>query len=214
MSSVPLAGDRGSAPEHEEKEKWETTVAQSPEQSFIYVRHGQTDFNRRGLLAGSTDVGLTDQGIREAEEAAALLAGESFGHVFVSPLRRAQDTARIIAARHGLSLTTMEAFRERNWGELEGKAFPRDLGHPHPPGGEEMKEFLKRIGSGIEEVLETTQGRGVLIVAHGGVCDALCRVLCGSTTPPLVGNAVPIRFDRRAESSGLWTMQSIQGEGR
>lgn len=214
MSFVPLAGDRGLAPEHEEKEKWETTVAQSPQQSLIYVRHGQTDFNRRGLLAGSTDVGLTDQGIREAEEAAALLSGESFAHVFVSPLRRAQDTARIIAARHGLSLTTMAAFRERNWGELEGKTFPKDLGHPHPPGGEEMNAFLARIRSGIEKVLETTQGRGVLIVAHGGVCDALCRVLCGTSAPPLVGNAVPFRFERRAESSGLWTMQPLLSEGR
>ena len=189
-------------------------MVQSSEQSFIYVRHGQTDFNKRGLLAGSTDVGLTDEGIREAEEAAALLAGESFDHVFVSPLRRAQDTARIIAARHGLSLTTIEAFRERNWGELEGKTFPKDLGHPHPPGGEELREFLTRIKSGIEEVLQTTQGRGVLIVAHGGVCDALCRILCEIATPPLVGNAVPIRFERRAENSGAWTMQPMLGGGR
>ena len=188
-------------------------MAQSPEQSFIYVRHGQTDFNERGLLAGSTDVGLTDQGIREAEAAAAVLAGETFEHVFVSPLRRAQDTARIIAERHGLPVTTTEAFRERNWGELEGKAFPKDLGHPHPPGGEEMRAFLTRIGAGIEEVLRKTKGRGVLIVAHGGVCDALCRVLCGSTTPPLVGNAVPVRFERRAESSGAWTMRPLVAEG-
>ena len=171
------------------------------EASFVFVRHGQTTFNLRGVLAGATDVPLTEQGVREAERTAAVLSGETVRRVYVSPLRRAAETGRIIAAVHGIEPVPVEAFRERSWGELEGKTFPADLGHPHPPGGESMGSFLERLKRGVESIFDDARTPGVVVVAHGGVFHGLCTALCGAPLPGVIGNAVPARFRYR---SGVW----------
>lgn len=172
--------------------------------SFVFVRHGETEFNLRGLLAGSTDVALTARGTQQAAAAAAALAAEPVRRVFTSPLRRARDTARAIAARHGVAPEIVQDLRERNWGTLEGRTFPADLYHPHPPGGEAMGAYLDRLRAAMACILPFAGAPGVVVVAHAGVFDGLCRVLAGLTAPPLIANAAPVWFGAVPGEPGRW----------
>lgn len=173
---------------------------------FLFVRHGQTEYNVKGILAGSTDVALTDVGLREAAAAAEALAGQPLRHVCSSPLKRARDTARMIAQPHRLPLTVIDDFRERNWGEWEGRVFPADLGHPHPPGGEEMGLYLARVRHALETFFALTGEGPAVVVAHGGIFHGICRLL-GATEGEagVIGNAVPMRFAPSTTGTG-WTV--------
>lgn len=53
---------------------------------FYYMRHGQTDWNARGIAQGQSDVPLNAQGRTEAREAAALLRAENVATICTSPL--------------------------------------------------------------------------------------------------------------------------------
>ena len=64
---------------------------------MIYIiRHGQTEMNKAGRLQGRRDVPLNENGEKQAEEAAGILSGIEFDHVFSSPLTRAVRTAEIV----------------------------------------------------------------------------------------------------------------------
>lgn len=183
-----------------------TAILRTP---FLFVRHGQTESNARGILAGSTDVPLTEQGLREAAAAAQALAGQPLSHVCASPLKRAYDTAQAIARPHGLAVVVIDDFRERGWGEWEGRAFPATLDHPHPPGGEAMAPYLARVARALERFFALTGDGPAVVVAHGGVFRALCRLLpVAGAQGGVIGNAVPVRFAPSAEGDS-WTVTPV-----
>ena len=65
---------------------------------MIYIiRHGKTELNQANVLQGRSDHPLNEEGVRQAKEAAAMLSGIRFSHVFSSPLIRAMQTAKIVA---------------------------------------------------------------------------------------------------------------------
>ena len=65
---------------------------------MIYIiRHGKTELNKAKVLQGRSDFPLNEEGIRQAEEAAARLGDVTFAHVYSSPLSRAVQTAEIVA---------------------------------------------------------------------------------------------------------------------
>src|SRR3990170_2183319 len=87
---------------------------------LLLLRHAETDWNRERRYQGWTDTPLSAAGLGQAEAAARLLAGSRLGAVWASPLRRARDTAAVIAAPHGLEVQTDPAFREMRFGPWEG----------------------------------------------------------------------------------------------
>jgi len=85
------------------------------------VRHGRTDWNRRGLLQGHTDTPLDDVGRAQARDTARMLGADAWDTVVTSPLSRAVDTGRIIAAHLGNSIAgTYSDLIERSYGAAEG----------------------------------------------------------------------------------------------
>lgn len=162
---------------------------------FLFVRHGQTEYNLKGRLAGSVDIPLTDLGVQQAEAAAEALAEAEIRAVFASPLGRARRTGEIIAAPHGLPVTVIDGFRERNWGEIEGRPFPADLGIERPLGGEDMEAFLSRVGKALALFHSQTPADGyAVIAAHSGTFYALCRLLRVERESGIAGNATPMLF--------------------
>jgi uncharacterized phosphatase len=86
-----------------------------------FIRHGQTDWNREGLLQGSSDIPLNDMGRQQAHDAFMTLRSRPWDAVVSSPLQRARETARIIA--EGLDIPLGPAYGqliERDYGPLEG----------------------------------------------------------------------------------------------
>lgn len=117
-----------------------------------------------------------------------------FAQVFASPLRRAQDGARIIAG-DAAEVIAIEEFREVDFGAFEGltaeeiaASFPaefvrweRDRLAPDYayPGGESRAGFSARVGRGVERMLSQWQAGVALVVAHRGVIRAITRILTG-----------------------------------
>ncbi|KAI0723888.1 phosphoglycerate mutase-like protein [Cerioporus squamosus] len=85
------------------------------------VRHGETDFNRQGIVQGQIDTPLNDAGVEQARLTADALEDTPFEVAYSSDLQRARRTAEIILEKHpGVKLETTPALRERHMGDWQG----------------------------------------------------------------------------------------------
>ncbi|TRY54548.1 hypothetical protein DNTS_033412 [Danionella cerebrum] len=124
------------------------------------VRHGETQCNKDGLLQGQKiDSSLSDIGIRQAEAAGDYLRDVQFSNVFVSPMKRAKQTAEIIVRNNrkcpDLELIEDPSLIERCFGVAEGgrvidmknmaKVAGQSLPEFTPPQGESMEQVTVRI---------------------------------------------------------------------
>lgn len=175
-----------------------------PVETTLYiVRHGENPANiSREFSYRLVDYPLTEKGVRQAEETAAYFRDRAIDAVYTSPLKRAVETAAIIAAPHDLPLRYIEEFREINVGILEEQPPTDENWALHDgiledwragrhevsfPGGEDFLTLRRRIGVGLRAVLAdhppSETRRQIVIVAHGGILSGLVRGLC--TDPDL-----------------------------
>ena len=173
---------------------------------FYCLRHGETELNRRGLVAGQTDVELNETGWQQARAAAELLRGRGIGAIYSSPLKRALDTAGCVAGVLRLAIVVVPGIAERNWGEVEGKPARSRAREATPPGGEALDEFTRRTLAGLASI----PGGGVpLVVAHSGTY----RVLCGELGIPqparAIENSRPLRIVPAAPAATRWTVEPL-----
>jgi broad specificity phosphatase PhoE len=161
--------------------------------AVVYVvQHGEKE-------PGPGDPGLTDLGLRQAARTAGRLRRAGLTAVFSSPLRRAHQTAQVIASAAGLAVAVDARLRERvNWdGEQPLKQFraawarsvrDRDF---VPPSGDSSRQAGRRFREFLDD---QAPGRGpVAAVTHGGVTVDLLRTLLGDDAVParLLREGVP-----------------------
>jgi len=181
---------------------------------FFFVRHGESTWNAERRVQGQTDVPLSETGLRQAHEAAKLIAGQPVGAVFASPLRRARHTAEIINATLGLSMTLVDDLMEARLGVLEGKVYEAGLGDWDrgiaPEGAETQDIFFARAISGINRVLTAWNRRDAhpLIVAHGGIFRAVQRHALRSDAWT-VTNCCPVLVLPPEREGRAWTMDEL-----
>jgi broad specificity phosphatase PhoE len=165
------------------------------EHTLYVVRHGENPANiNREFSYKLVDYSLNEKGTRQAEETARFFAGMGIHEVYSSPLKRAVETAEIIARPLGLPVAIVEEFRENNVGILEGQPPTDENWAIHDriiadwyagrhdsafPGGEDFHTLVRRVRAGLLHVLGNGQGtagpRRIVIVAHGGILNALAR---------------------------------------
>lgn len=151
------------------------------------VRHGESLWNRENRFTGWTDVPLTSAGEEEARHAGRALAaaGTSFDIAYTSVLDRAIRTLDLIAEVVGLQCPVIRdaALNERHYGDLQGLNKARTAErfgaeqvhlwrrsfHIAPPGGESLEDTADRALPFFERAIlgDITQGKNVLVVAHG-----------------------------------------------
>lgn len=150
---------------------------------LLLACHAVTDWNRAGRYQGHADIGLNDDGVRQADRLASALAHEAIAGVISSDLRRARETASAIVPPHRLAPSLEPRLRELNFGAWEGWTYgeiqERDaaafqswqadpIGHG-PPGGESLAELADRVGDFWGEIVASSpDDRSLLIVAHRG----------------------------------------------
>lgn len=152
---------------------------------IIFVRHGRTESNEKGVYGGFMDTPLSFQGAADAKSAAKLLEGKAFDRVYLSPLKRAVQTAKIL----GFEGKCDNRLREINFGIFEGLSY-KDILERYPdeakswtsdylnyriPKGESLMDVYKRVSSFLSDI---SKDKGtVLIIAHEGVIKcALCSI--------------------------------------
>jgi broad specificity phosphatase PhoE len=152
---------------------------------LILVRHGETEHNRGSLALGRADVPLNEKGIRQAAALEFALAEEKIAAIYCSPLQRALETAKRIAAPHDIDVKIEERLIEMDIGDLEGLTFP-EIGKAHPdllqnwagpngptyrmPGSNEtLTDVLARAREAVEEIIARHAEETVVTVTHNFV---------------------------------------------
>ena len=146
---------------------------------LFLVRHGQTVDNARQLMQGQRQGELNATGMAQAAAVARQLSNEHFDAILSSDLRRAIQTAELIALPHKLTVTTTPLLRERDWGDFTGQYIPSLKGKPCPDNVEKMEQLLKRASLFIDFLRTSYPGKQVLAVGHGIVNKAVQAVLLG-----------------------------------
>lgn len=160
---------------------------------FIFIRHGETDWNRQQRFQGQIDVPLNDLGQAQARRLGARMADEPAEHLICSDLQRAQQTAAPLAAAWQAAPVLLPGLREQCFGVLEGLDVPT-IKARHPelwlqwlehradfalPGGENLRQFHARVMDAVKHLAEQHPGRRLAVVTHGGVLDMLWRTANG-----------------------------------
>lgn len=146
---------------------------------YLYItRHGQTVWNVEGKVCGVTDIELTELGRKQAAELGrelSLSKDINIDMVIASPLKRANDTARIISGAISVPLRTDMRIIEQNFGKYEGggrrsSEFIEAKRHftDNYEGGESMLKVAQRVYNFLDEIRKD-QDRTYLIVAHNGI---------------------------------------------
>jgi probable phosphoglycerate mutase len=152
----------------------------SSHKPFYFVRHGETDWNLKGITMGQTDIELNATGLKQAEKVAESLKDTKFGSIVTSPLRRSFQTAQIISKKTSIPLTIIDEFKEISLGSFQGK--PNQLSKikewrngEEIEGAESFSEFIQRVRIGLDRAFKLQEP--ILIVAHGGVYWAIQKIL-------------------------------------
>lgn len=179
---------------------------------FGLVRHGQTDYNLQNRFQGSSDIPLNATGIAQAHAAFAQLPPVDWDVIVTSPLKRAEQTGRIIGEDHDIPFGgTDPRFVEIDWGIAEGQAV-EEMEQRYPersfPGREDHQAVADRGYDGLEALEERYPGQKVLVVAHG----TLIRfILSGIIEQPLpsIPNATLSLVELEDTT---WRVRMIAGE--
>ena len=175
--------------------------------TLYLVRHGETEGQEKQCYYGSTDVGLSVRGTVQVEGAAAFIVEHlqapgrdgrngsdcTLAAVYCSGLKRAIDSAGVIAGPQGLKPIEIPDLGERSFGLWEGLTFEEiENNHPEgfalwladpltysPEGGENAWQVRERAIRSIELVVARHRGANLSVVAHGGVNRIIIGHLLG-----------------------------------
>lgn len=155
------------------------------------VRHGVTALNEQRRYCGTSDVGLSEKGLKQAQLVEQLFIKSKVSSVFISPLKRSLETYKTMALPEDLCAKILPGLSEIDFGKWEGLTF-EEIQAEYPlqlekwfanpqgftfPEGESVTGFSKRVIGGLREVLQ--QQENCLIVAHGGSLRVIICHLCG-----------------------------------
>jgi broad specificity phosphatase PhoE len=171
---------------------------------FLLVRHGETDWNRERRFQGHADQPLNDTGRAQAHELANELAGEHVDGIYSSDLRRAYETAEIIAARLGVPVIADSALREVDCGEWQGLTW-EEIDERFPDGrrkwderghgwedGETFEELAERVVAALKRVAAEQPGRRFVVVGHGGLVRSVRAFVEGRSVAESRSASTPI----------------------
>ncbi|MCR5336087.1 MAG: histidine phosphatase family protein [Synergistes sp.] len=183
--------------------------------SMIYIiRHGKTELNKANVLQGRSDYPLNEEGISQAKRAACGMSGIDFSNVFSSPLKRAVQTAELVAP--DIKAVIDERLIEMDYGPYEGsdlrdpspeiRRFFSDFVHnPAPAGMEPLSSIVSRVGAFLEEI-RTLPGN-ILISTHAiamkGALEYLTPGSNGSYWSRYIGNCAVYAFDNENGRFGV-----------
>jgi broad specificity phosphatase PhoE len=159
--------------------------------TILIARHGQSDWNQEKRWQGHADRPLTERGREQAQALADRLAHIELDAVYSSDLKRARDTAAVVAESQGLELRQLHGLREVDVGSWSGltrdeaeERFPEGFaqwhdGYPGWKDGETYAAMTDRVLRAVDEIAAEHKGGRVLVVSHGGPIRAMHAAALG-----------------------------------
>ncbi len=159
---------------------------------LILARHGETVWNVEKIYRGRTDVNLDEVGIKQAELLGKYLSNWKLEAIYSSPIKRALDTANIVARYQKIGVHVAEGLIDFDYGEWQSlpeqevqRLYPALLNewhnNPHKvkmPGGESLEDVRRRAIEVVNDVLSKYQG-SIVLVSHRVVIKVLICSLLG-----------------------------------
>lgn len=145
---------------------------------LILTRHGETIENKKNIMQGHLPGRLSKQGISQAKKLALRLKNEKIDALYSSPLKRASDTAKIIAQFHpDVPFFLAEELKEIDIGPYTGK--PRYMIDWQKRYKDvESRTSMRKRGKKILDVAYKKYPTGtVVFIAHAGINKALISVI-------------------------------------
>ena len=147
---------------------------------LVLIRHGETDWNVEGRYQGQADPPLNERGVAQARHLAEALRKVGLDVLYSSPLKRAWQTATIVAEALHVPLYPEPRLMEIHQGEWQGRLrseiaarYPdvfqkwlTDPWHVTPPGGESLRQVQARVYAAVDEILARHPGQTVGLVTH------------------------------------------------
>ncbi len=152
-----------------------------------FVRHAQSEYNKKHLFTGWHNPDLTEKGVRAARDLRNDLSSVDFDYVFSSPLKRAAETASLIVdGRYEIKYD--DRLKERSYGDWSGlnkSEIKEQVGeelflsarrgwNTKPPNGESLEDVSNRVSSFIETL---PLSGNILVVSHGNTIRAISVLL-------------------------------------
>jgi len=167
-------------------------------QKTIYlVRHGQTDYNKKGIVQGSgIDASLNDLGRLQSEAFYEAYRKIPFDKIYISGLKRTKESISLFI-KDGLPFDSLAGLNEISWGKSEGTEFTNENNtlykklvqdwkdgktHLSVEAGESPEDVMRRQKEAIEYILQQPNEKNILICMHG---RAMRILLCWLLDKPL-----------------------------
>ncbi|MEZ5119997.1 MAG: histidine phosphatase family protein [Solirubrobacterales bacterium] len=155
---------------------------------ILLARHGETAYNAERRFQGQCDVPLNARGLEQARELAQQARREPLAALYASPIRRARQTAEIVAEAVGLEPRFDPRFAEADVGDWQDLLFD-DVEREHPdlwaawqaggdwrfPGGESLPQQQERVMAGLADVRQRGDLPALVVCHRGSIRVALCH---------------------------------------
>ncbi len=149
---------------------------------LIFIRHPEVSWNKQQRYLGKTDIALDRQGKKQAKLISNYLKNKNIFAVYSSNLKRAYQTASIVAKYHFLDVRKDAGLNEIDFGGWEGmtfnqiqKKYPKlarkylsDPLNTKIPKGESLLKFRNRVNKALKKILSHEKGT-IVIISHAGV---------------------------------------------
>jgi broad specificity phosphatase PhoE len=182
------------------------------------MRHARPAEQFAKRFMGRLDPGLSPTGVSQAEEVAKLTATLCPQRCISSPLKRAYETARIVASTCGLTVELSDVLKEIDYGDLEGRTH-QEARKENPglgdmiylqganlrfPGGEDIASIERRAGAVVDLIRAAPEER-LLLVTHHGILRALMFQLLnvGDFRPRLFMSHASLSIFERNEDGNM-----------
>ena len=171
--------------------------------TVLLVRHGQTESNITGFFMGWSNEDLSDLGYAQAQRLSSRLASLPIALVYTSPLKRAYNTALILAKPHNLEPKVLDDLIEIRLGDWQGlhrdeisQRWPElwqqsriDPSEVTLPNGESFQQVTDRAVRAFEMIVADNQDKQAVMVTHEVVIRVLVAHVLGTS------NSIYRRFE-------------------
>jgi len=188
--------------------------------TVLLARHGQTQSNVTGFFMGWSDEDINDLGYTQAHSLAFRLASLPIDSVYTSPLKRARNTALILAKPHNLDLKVLDDLIEIKLGDWQGlhmdeisQKWPElwkqsriDPSEVTMPNGESFQQVTERAARAFDMIVSDNQDKQVAMVTHDVVIRVLVAHILGAS------NSIYRQFE--INNASLSTIRVTNGKAR
>lgn len=195
------------------------------ETQIYLVRHGQIESKSEKAYIGQSDLPLSSEGVEQAEKLQEQFKIIPLDCAYTSPLRRCVATMDILLGERQIPRFRVDAFKEINMGEWDGKTFAeikerypgsyeqrgRELDVFAPLAGESFVDLQQRVLPAFAEMVKENATKSIVILAHAGVIRVILANLFGLTIKEVFKWKIPYAGSLKLcynQKNGKWICQN------